>query len=418
MLGPADLAVVDRDRDLPALPLLLDAAALSEWLTWQTGEDCRVRPGRLRYKPGTSCVLAFVLERGPDGERTACLARTYHSDLAHKVEKSLAKAHPDAVLAVEHALPLLVTDITGDRDVVALGRLRGDARTALLRDVLPDRGDLGTATLSTLSHNPERRWVGLLRSAAGDPVVLRAHRHGHVDQHVRGYALHGGSEPRTPRLLGSSRRHALVAVEWVPGRELGLRGATPETLVATGAALAHLHARHVSRLAHLTADGQAEAVRRGAEQCALLQPTLTREVSALADAVTARLAELRHPHALLHGDFSADQVVVGDDGSVTLIDLDSAGRGHPAADLGSARAVALVEEVDGVPGALEAVFAGYEAVRPLPSAGALAVHTAAGLVRRAGEPFRRRDPDWAPRMARILELAQRELAGASVRQGA
>jgi aminoglycoside phosphotransferase (APT) family kinase protein len=417
VLGPTDLAVVDRDRDLPALPLLLDAAALSEWLTWQTGEDCRVHPGRLRYKPGTSCVLAFVLERGPDGERTACLARTYHTDQAHKVQKSLAKTHPDAVLAVEHALPLMVTDITGDRDVVALARLRGD-RTDLVHDLLPDRDDLATASLTTLSHNPERRWVGLLEGATGAPVVLRAHRRSHFDQHVRGYAPHGAAEPRTPRLLGSARRHALVAVEWVAGRELDLRTADRASLVATGAALAHFHDGHVSRLTHLTPDVQADAVRRGAEQCALLQPALTMEVTALADAINSRLAEMRHPRALLHGDFSADQVVVDDDGSVTLIDLDSAGRGHPAADLGSARAAALVGDVDGVPGALDAVFAGYESVRPLPSAGNLAAHTAAGLVRRAGEPFRRRDPDWAARMTRILELAQRELAGTSVRQGA
>lgn len=417
MLGPADLAVVERDRDLPALPLLLDTAALSEWLTWQTGEDCRVHPGRLRYKPGTSCVLAFVLERGADREQTACLARTYHTDQVHKVGKSMAKAHPDAVLAVEHALPLLVTDITGDRDVPALGRLRGEARGALLGGLLPGRGDLSHASLTTLSHNPERRWVGLLEDGSGPPVVLRAHRRSHVEQHLRGYASHGHPGAPTPRLLGSSRRDALAAVEWVPGRELD-PAAAPEVLRATGATLAHLHGGHVSRLAHLTADVQADAVRRAADQCAVLRPELRMEVQALADAVSARLHELPHARVLLHGDFSADQVVVGDDGSVTLIDLDAAGRGHPATDLGSVRAAALLAGHGGGAGAIEAILAGYDGVRALPSAGALAAHTAAGLLRRAGEPFRRRDPDWAARMLGILDLAQRELAGTAVRQGA
>lgn len=417
MLGPADLALVERDRELPALPLLLDAAALSEWLTWQTGEDCRVRPARLRYKPGTSCVLAFTLERGPRGDRVACLARTYPTHLAHKIEKALVKAPVTAVVAAEHSLPLLVTDLTGDRDVVALARLGGGERAELLHRLLPGRDDLADAPLRTLRHNPERRWVGLLEPAAGEPVVLRAHRRGGFEQHVRAYSVLGGASSPTPRLLGRSRRHALAAVEWVPGRELDLAGDPAEAVRATGAALARLHAGSGHRLPRIGVEDQVASVRRAAAQCVQLQPHLAGEVRALAQEVVARLHELGSDEALLHGDFSTDQVVLGEDGAVTLIDLDAAGRGDPAIDLASARAVALAHHPDGVPGALELLHAGYQELRPLPSASALAVHTATQLLRRAGEPFRSRTPRWPEQLARALALAQHELAATPLSQG-
>lgn len=418
MLGPADLALVERDRELPALPLLLDTAALSEWLTWQTGEDCRVHPGRLRYKPGTSCVLAFTLERGPHGERAACLARTYPASLAHKIEKSLVKAPSGAVIAAEHALPLLVTDLTGDRDVVALASLGGGRRDELLHRLLPGHDDLAAARLRTLRHNPERRWVGLLESDTGEPVVLRAHRRGGFEHHVRAYAVLSGASAPTPRLLGRSRRHALAAVEWVPGRELDLATAAPQQVKATGAALARLHAESSHRLPRTGVEDQVDSVRRAAAQCAHLQPRLAGEARGIAEEVVARLHRLGSHDALLHGDFSTDQVVVGDDGAATLIDLDAATRGDPVIDLASARAVALVHHPDGVPGALELLLAGYQELRPLPAPTALAVHTAAQLLRRAGEPFRSRAPRWPEQMSRVLALAQRELAATTLRQGA
>lgn len=407
MLSSADLAVVGRDPGLTGLRLLLDADALTDRLARRLGPDCAVIPHRLRYKPGTSCVLAFDLRR-PGRPPVPCIARAYAAHAAAKLGKGLRGLAEHDVLAVDEADRLAATTIVGDRHLGGPSRLFSDrtARGALLRRVLPDRPDLHDAPIRTLRHNPERRWVGLLDDP-DRPVVLRGFRTATAGNPLTAYATLADGRPPTPALLGTSRKRGMVAVSWAPGRVLTVDAKT-DAFHAAGAALALLHTRSHARLAPAADDAQVAQLLKTRAQVGDLMPSLRDLVD---DVLTALLD--RHPGVpselvALHGDFSPDQVVLDDAGEATLIDLDAAHLGDPAHDLGSAWAAALVagDHPDGdVEDRVGALLTGYATVRRLPALPAIAWYRDCFLLRRAAEGFRTRRPDWAGRMTRCVWLA-------------
>lgn len=414
MLTSADQALLERDPDVSGLRLLLDAEALSAWLSERMGTSCRVQVQRVRYKQATSCVAALRVEYADAiGQHDiAAIAKAYSADAAVKVEKSGWRAPEDAVLAIDPDLGVAVTTIAGDRDVRALRKLATpeDLR-ALLERLLPDQADVAHRRLRTLRHNPERRWVGLLEAEGHRPIVLRAYRENLPRRRANPYLLLEGEAPSTPALLGASRRHAVAAVSWMSGRELSRSRTDPSGFTAAGAALAELHSRTPARLRQITAQSQAEAVLTAGQQIATLAPALADEAEALASSLAVVLVQPPDGISVLHGDFSADQVVRGDDGGVALIDLDSAGLGDPAVDLGCMWAASLShtnarDDLTTAESMMQALCAGYEAVRPLPSPARLAAHTAAQVLRKAAEPFRDREPGWADRMAAMLGHAR------------
>ena len=87
------------------------------------------------------------------------------------------------------------------------------------------------------------------------------------------------------------------------------------------------------------------------------------------------------PQVALHGDCHPKNALLAGD-SIALIDLDQAGVGPAAADIGS-----LIARLhaDGDTGAMRSAFlSGYQAVRPLPPDRSLRWHTAAALVAERG----------------------------------
>jgi len=158
----------------------------------------------------------------------------------------------------------------------------------------------------------------------------------------------------------------------------------------------------------------------------VLLPELGAAAQELAGALSRRLMALSPDRVIIHGDFSRDQVLIGANGEVTLLDLDRAGEGDPAFDLASLSASLAAQDVLGAAGPagsaaarsvptgdaaafLTQVRAGYAAVRALPREEAVVVHTAALLLRRAVEPFRLCLPDWADRV-RAMVVAATEAA--------
>jgi hypothetical protein len=64
MLWRDDARLVERDRGLPGLGVVLDPEAVVDWLR-RHGPDTGVRDARpqyVRYKPGTSCLVTYAVE--------------------------------------------------------------------------------------------------------------------------------------------------------------------------------------------------------------------------------------------------------------------------------------------------------------------------------------------------------------------
>lgn len=420
MLGSADLEVVQRDRQVGGLRLLLDSGALGMLVSERTGTPCRVVPRRLRYKPGTSCVLSFGLHTGPhvEGEAVPCIARAYAREAAAKLEKPLKDLGEADLLVVDRSLGLVVTTLRGDRHLAAVSRLFDQsARLRLLERLLPDHTGLTGNEVRTLRHNPERRWVGVLDTDDHERVVLRAFPVAAAERPALAYARLEGTGPRTPTLLGRSRRHGLLAVTWAPGVTLD-PSASSSAFHAAGAALARLHLRRPPRLEVTTPDVHAARVHAAGAQVADLLPCLGPLAARLARTLADRLRLSQIRGSMLHGDFSPDQVVLDEDGEPTLIDLDSACLGHPAQDLGSAWAAALAgartsAEQHQAATRVAALAEGYGTVRLLPDESELTLYRDSYLLGRAAEGFRTRLPDWPDQMARMLTLVATGVGGAS-----
>lgn len=407
MLSPSDAAVVARDPALPGLPVLLDGAQVTALLR------APVRRDYLRYKPGTSCVLGGRVElpSGPAG----VFVTVYAADGLGKIDKTVAEAPHGAVLHVDRARGLVAALATADRDLPFLAALsREKSRRRALAALLPDRPELETAPLQTLSYKPMRRWVGLLTPYDGPPVVLRSYRVEDAPRAADVVRELASGAPRTPRLLGLDPTLGSLAVEYVEGEPLDLLLAqgdvTAGQLAEVGQALAHLHARRLDGLPARAGTDDATAVRAAAAQVAVLLPELAAQAQGLADDLCRRWPRLRVDPTTVHGDFSADQVVLGPDG-VGLVDLDEAAAGEPAADLACAVGALHAAAVLGrgprdVERWTAALHGGYAERADLPTAARLELHLSAALLRRAVEPFRDCRPDWPAECAELLERAE------------
>lgn len=425
MLLPADQALVLRDQDLPALALLLDEEGLGAWLADQHGVPVRWSTRYLRYKQGTSCVIAGDLET-PEGTRH-CFASAHASDALEKVTKSLRRAPAGSVLGTDPARGLVVATPPADRDLPGLALLDDARRTRrLLRGLVGDRSGVRDADLRTLRYKPQRRWVGVVRLRHGPTMVLRVYRPAaarRAVEAIRACSVGCG----TPALIGADESRGVAAIEHVQGAALsrvsGAGGPDLAAVRSAGSALARLHSARDVAL-HGRGNADADAVLLAADQLVALLPDQTDDVRALSAKVAGRLlntAEVRLP---VHGDFSLDQVVVDETGVARLIDLDEAHLGDPASDLACVAAALARDAVLGNVSAdlatswLEALREGYADVLAPPAEERLAVHTAAHLLRRAVEPFRlRQTADWPEAVGELLTRARQVVTSASFMEG-
>jgi hypothetical protein len=416
----AEVRPLVEDSALPGTALVLDPDRLQTWLSDSLGEPCSVHLRRLRYKPGTSVVVAFDLTTRHDGVPVTepCLASAYAPHAEAKLTKTLRLIPPSACLAHDTRARALVTTAAGDRALPLLPRLGGpDGIDHLLERMLPDspRPDHPDAVrIRTVRHNPGRRWVGILEREQHEPLLLRAFRGGgRMDRAASCYStLARRSSVPTPRVIGKSRSLAVLAVSWAEGHDLASSG-NPNQWTAAGRALARLHGTTSSRLKLTASDpgSDATAVRLAGRQVAQLLPDLAGLVQDLAGTTARLLEHLPRDRAALHGDFSADQVVIGSDGVPHLIDLDSACWGASAADLGCLTASTMTSaEALGMGRRGErdvaALVGGYEQVRRAPDPVTTNVHTVAYRLRKAADPFRDCHPEWREQVRSRVAGAQ------------
>jgi len=423
MSGGAEGALIAHARDLPGLALVLDDERFGERLKGLL-PDLDVRSARavyLRYRPPTSCLVAYRVRSG------AAELDVHAVAWARRSTEKLAKARARAERATRRRLCVLedvavvVAVFPEDRRLRVLARLaRPRAGRELLASLL-GRDPGRDATLLRLRYKPERRWVGRLAAGGGPTAVVKAYA-------AEGFAAaRRGSRPwvdrpplRVPKLLGELPDRGLVALEWIAGRALGdalLDGQAEESEVAlAGEALACVHSQSPSGLLARTPRRHAEHVRIVAAALGFVQPALASRAERLGREISQRLAARPGGTTPVHGDFNADQVLLAD-GRAALIDFDEAALAEPAADLGSfaadlERRACADRLPPGRAEALgEALLEGYARRAPPPARGDLALHTAAALFSLAPHFFRERDPGWPERTEAVLDRVESLLSG-------
>jgi aminoglycoside phosphotransferase (APT) family kinase protein len=423
MLSPADRALVRREPGLPGLGLVLDTDRVLERLAeaWPEAELRSARAVYLRYKPRTSCLVAYRVA-GRQGERDVhAIARAAAAtDKIDKVHERARRRHGKPGLFVLDDCAVVVSVFPEDARLPVLRRLaEPEGRRQLLGRLLHDRPPV--ADLVRLRYKPERRWVGRASCADGPDVVLKAHAAAGFDAGLRGSLAWADRPPLVvPRLLGALPEHGLLAFEWVAGRGLGealVSGAAGEADVRlAGEALAHVHEAPPTGVLPRGPLAEAHHVLSVAAALAFVQPALAARAEYLGREIAARLAAQPQGATLIHGDFHAGQVLLAGE-TAAVLDFDEAALADPAADLGSflahlerdACAGRLAPDRVGALG--EALLEGYGRGAARPSDGALALQSAAMLFRVAPEFFRDRDPVWPERTEAALDRVEAHLSG-------
>ncbi|CAN5711602.1 hypothetical protein BH23DEI1_BH23DEI1_12020 [soil metagenome] len=418
MLG-REHALVRSDPEVPGLRLLLDRGAVLKAIqnALPELEATDVRATYLRYKPATSCLAGFDLLT-PDGWRGA-YAKSFRHDAADKLRKASVRAasaqRPYALLA--HA-STVVCPFPLDLTLPSLSLLHADeSRLTVLEKLLRPNSVSLAKTLHPVHHRPERRYVARL-DGSGTSLTLKMHRPGAFERaRMNVKVISATGDVRTPKMVGRSRRHGIVALEWLEGPILAdvfAAGAVDTAHVRNvGEALRSLHT--LAAIPLRARDRLSEIATVGALSTSLqmLLPERALWIDSLARRLAARLEELPEERRVIHGDFHAGQVVLTADG-VTFIDLDEAALGDPLADLGTflaereyaaIAAGSPVAMLDWVSASLLEGYAGAQGAR----LSALSVHTAIGLFARAPHPFRNREPAWPDRVEAVLARSAQHL---------
>lgn len=413
LLREADGSLASRDDALPCLATVLDDDRLSGLL----GE--RIRITRIRYKPRTSALAAFIRTRNGNEDFGWALTRTADGNA-----KLYLRAHESGVHG--GGIRLLRPDACPPGSIVAVGGLEDDwalrktlrwlGRSGLERlGAAPPSGPgLLGGTVRVLRYKPERRLV-LMEQTPGAPIVIKAAARS-ADETL-GAPLHQQLQrhgvPVLPRLGGAaSFRHGISASPAWGGGDLE---ASDDHAAAhrAGEALAALHGIPV-RPESMRARSPQDPLRRLMSthgMVASLMPALDEPAARLAARIRRTLEDRswRPDDALVHGDFSADQVLVSGT-AVRLIDFDRAHYGDREEDLGSFAAVEEMGEWRGLPGAArgrraEDLFDGYVIAGGRFEPAAVDAWAAFRMFCSAVDPFRDRASEWASDMARHLDRA-------------
>jgi len=433
MVSLPDADLVRRDPALPGLGTVLDPARFVAALRAarpELGIEA-VRVGYVHYKPGHKCLVGYRLarsERAPEPADPGTLRGTLDLYAVAQRRERWERKHPAAghapgdghrrvSLADEAVTVALFPD---DLTLGTLGHLfEADARTRLLRDLLPGRPDLRAGPVGTLAYKPQRRYVGRLLGPDGPLVLKVCAAKDYAATVATAGALGSRGLLRIPRVLGCSDQHRVLAFEWLAGERLsdlvvqrGRTGGEPprDAAALAGTALAALHAQPADGLPRLARAEEAPQLCARAEELAHTFPPLAERAAVLARRLATHLRDAPTAEHAIHGDFHANQVLL--DGGRVGIDLDQAANGDPAFDLG--RFVAHLERAalrNGLPARhvvdlTRAFLDGYQAATGRPAPERVGLYAAIGLFRMLHHPFRYYEPVWPEQTAAILARAE------------
>jgi hypothetical protein len=336
------------DPRVPGRDTLLDAREMTARLSHLLGEDGPVRisrygRGRVKYRIGDS--LRVVHELRVAGSHCLVASRTFPDGRSEGVyQRALAQAAPAGPLrAVAHdpELEAVFWTFPNDRKIPNLAAL------GPVTDFVSELVGRRISRTELAAYAPEKSATVACLDAATRRPVAYAKVYSSAEEAAHAQRVHsllferlGPVDPglRLPAVLGYAPDERILVVEALGGRRIDtIRGSDRlGAMRAFGTALAALH--------DLVAPGddlppfeRLEPARQltAAEIIAAARPDVAEAARRLAAELSDRAPTADEPPVCLHGDVHFKNGLLADE-RVSLIDLDQAGLGPAAADVGSA----------------------------------------------------------------------------------
>ena len=417
------------DPRVPGRDVLLDGAAMAARLSRLLGRDGPApidgyQRGRAKYKVGESLRLVHEVEVG--GTPWLVASRTFAEGRSESVyaraQENARAAGPLRPVAHDPELQTVFWTFPNDRKLATLPALVAGTETVsrllgrpIGRTELAAYAPEKSATAACLDERTGRP-VAYAKVFASEAEAAAAHR-----AHALLFDLVGTEHfaLRLPAVLAWSPADRMLIVEALEGRRIDtLLG--PDQLEAMrrfGAALAALHClpapAELPAFERLAPQRQAPA----AQLIALARPDVARAAVRLADELSDRAPVPATAPVCLHGDVHLKNGLMNGRRRVGLIDLDQAGLGPAAADVGSALAglryhALVADEVARGERLEQALLDGYGSLRDLPKPQTLRWHVAAALLsERALRAVNRLRPDGLACLGAVLAEARAVLRG-------
>ncbi|MDO5511432.1 phosphotransferase enzyme family protein, partial [Corynebacterium sp.] len=341
--------------DLEHAELLIDAPSLSTLLNREVELIHR------RIKPGHSVLVAW---------------RCRSSGECGWAEVT---SSPDKVANTLRRAARYGLEVTVHREGVLSGLVWSDRKLVRALDGLPRTG------LRILRYNPHRRLV----AATSDGLVVRVHADdaSHLGRTAARWQSAG---VRTLSAVGGGQ--VSVSPWWGHGD----LGAVPSAAAARSAG------EEVARLHRLSMPPGPVRSPEIDTTAATLAPWTAEAVHSLAARLAVLLPATEGETCALHGDLSPDQILVGEDGQIRLIDLDRATTGPAARDVGS-----FLAACD--PDLAGDFLAGYRAAGGRVDQAHVAAWEALAHLNYGLAPLRGGAEDWVAPLERSLAAAHRAL---------
>ncbi len=419
------------DPSLPGVELLFDGDAIGDLLTrkLQAHGDTTIvacRPSYVRYKPGTSCLVAYDLTIRHDGIDTAHRAhiKTFADDRGRRrmanrkleklVERSTAEYGDPGVDWVTYLPELhgMFSIFPVDYDLRSLVKVAtpDSAEKSLRRSIDAPKIRL-VDPLELIRYKPGRK--ALFRYALDGCDHRAAYGKIHTDDRT-GRITQATATLRdaglvTPAVLGTLADLNFIVHEEAPGTQLAAMRDDPrygDLSAAIAEPLALLHRVDVTGLpVHRLAD-EADRVAETATLLGVILPGQRERLEKISRSIASRLAEVEEVLATNHGDFYDDQALIDGD-NIAIIDLDEIRIAHPLLDIGNMLAHLGTGEARGKvpPAARQAFTEAMRAHRPM-SDRDLALFEAIGVLKLAPGPFRRLEPGWPEAVDSMLDMIE------------
>lgn len=394
MLSPVLTHGFAADPALPQRDRLLDATAVGQLLAGLLGltdvRSCSLL--RAKYRIGESLRVVYRLDTGRRHQLLAARAFSVGGSAAafRRASAAAVPAYGLAPVLLDEAADTVWWTFPNDRRLRGLAELMrplGWVHPAWQRSEVVEYAPERSVTLRATGLDGAT--VGFAKAfapASVDAAALSA-RYRSI-----ALALARSDEPvNSPEVLRWSGEHHLLLLAAVPGVRWGdvpvddlptvLRRLGTAIAVLHGAGPAHSGGEHPTAGLRRFTRLALPRVTHSAELLALARPDVATRARKVADRL-ASAVPATEPAVLLHGDCHPKNALVDAD-RIGLIDLDQAGTGAAANDIGSLLARLRQDEVLGGPPAAElgaAFLVGYAGVRPLPSESSLRWHTAAALL--------------------------------------